>query len=478
MNPIGRLCNALGCRPWNLSLISMIVLAFSNMLLTFLLLQSENCRSSSSGDYVQETNGVTEWDLGSKSETRQDEEVQVSQQCSTHEFVEDGDILRMDPKLGRWDARRIYKTFDGVLTGSLFPRLSETHKVCLATQSSVERLHSIVQVAHHWTGPISLALYAAGDDEFEVLQRYLAYLRKCYAPIRERIFVSLVLPKARLPRRQPRSFDIPDSELDCASPEYILKGLLKRIPSQHNVWRAQNVYPQNHLRNLARKNCQTDYVFLTDVDVIPSYNLTRTLDSFLRSSDTCDKCAYVIPTYELDTRIRFPQNKSELVRLAKKGLARPFHEKVFIHNQFATNFSKWILDVSPGFFGNKDHLKTGKVYVSHDVTNFELFYEPFYVAKDTVPSHDERFMGYGYTRNTQVYEMFVAGYQFKVLSPVFTGHWGLQSKRGRPAWRERQNNFNRNLFEAFKKEVFARYMRDPLKLIKTQKSDRKSLKVH
>lgn len=47
-------------------------------------------------------------------------------------------------------------------------------------------------------------------------------------------------------------------------------------------------------------------------------------------------------------------------------------------------------------------MKTGKVYVSHDVTNFEFLYEPFYVAKDIVPAHDERFMGYGYTRNTQV----------------------------------------------------------------------------
>ena len=62
---------------------------------------------------------------------------------------------------------------------------------------------------------------------------------------------------------------------------------------------------------------------------------------------------------------------------------------------------RWILDTSPNHknFGN---VKTGKVYISHDVTNFEFLYEPFYVAKDIVPAHDERFMGYGYTRNTQV----------------------------------------------------------------------------
>lgn len=43
-----------------------------------------------------------------------------------------------------------------------------------------------------------------------------------------------------------------------------------------------------------------------------------------------------------------------------------------------------------------------EVHISHRVTNFEFLYEPFYVAPDTVPPHDERFLGYGYTRNTQV----------------------------------------------------------------------------
>lgn len=44
--------------------------------------------------------------------------------------------------------------------------------------------------------------------------------------------------------------------------------------------------------------------------------------------------------------------------------------------------------------------------ISHNVTNFEFLYEPFYVANDVVPPHDERFVGYGYTRNTQVRRVF------------------------------------------------------------------------
>lgn len=97
-------------------------------------------------------------------------------------------------------------------------------------------------------------------------------------------------------------------------------------------------------------------------------------------------------------------------------------------------------------------------------------YEPFFVASDNNPQHDERFIGYGYTRNTQVYEMFVAGYQFQVLTPLFTIHWGLQNKKGRPAWREHQNNINRKHFEIFKREVFARYHKDPLKMLVPKKA--------
>ena len=41
------------------------------------------------------------------------------------------------------------------------------------------------------------------------------------------------------------------------------------------------------------------------------------------------------------------------------------------------------------------------LHVSHEA-KYEVFYEPFYVSLDTAPPHDERFLGYGFTRNSQV----------------------------------------------------------------------------
>ncbi|KAL1397091.1 hypothetical protein pipiens_002595 [Culex pipiens pipiens] len=78
-------------------------------------------------------------------------------------------------------------------------------------------------------------------------------------------------------------------------------------------------------------------------------------------------------------------------------------------------------------------------------------------------------MEIGSVPGARVYEMFVAGYQFQVLTPLFTVHWGLQNKKSRPAWRERQNNVNRKYFEIFKREVFARYHKDPLRMLLPKK---------
>lgn len=54
-----------------------------------------------------------------------------------------------------------------------------------------------------------------------------------------------------------------------------------------------------------------------------------------------------------------------------------------------------------------DLSESEETHISHNVTNFEFLYEPFYVASDTVPPHDERFLGYGYTRNSQVGGVFL-----------------------------------------------------------------------
>lgn len=51
---------------------------------------------------------------------------------------------RLNLKLGRWDKTRSYKIHENVLVGDEFTSLSDKFSVCIATQSSLERLGSLV----------------------------------------------------------------------------------------------------------------------------------------------------------------------------------------------------------------------------------------------------------------------------------------------------------------------------------------------
>lgn len=352
------------------SLVAVLILTSSNILLTLKLLHSNKpCEKQyiveriSSSNFLNSNNSSlsSTWTNKSKNIPAVAPQTPLPSQIPPHSSLDElkveipslnmeseadlasvpMDLLNIDLSIGRWDNKRMYKIFDFALVGEKFEQLSEKYLVTLATQTSVERLHFLTQVAKHWTGPISVAVFASGADEFRILQHYITYLRLCYDNIRDNISWHLAMPKERIPNKV--KIDSSQS-FECDSPEKILKNLLSTRSLETIKWRLKNVYPQNIMRNLARKGCQTEQVFLTDVDIIPSVNMTDSLDSFLRSVTTngrhVSKIAYVIPTYELDLRVKFPESKPELLRLVKKGLARPFHEKVFIYNQFATNFTR------------------------------------------------------------------------------------------------------------------------------------------
>lgn len=70
---------------------------------------------------------------------------------------------------GRWDSRRMVKTFDNVIIAEQKP----SGMVCLATQCSVDRLHSIVELAKNWNGSISTAIYVAGEELYYLQGRFI-----------------------------------------------------------------------------------------------------------------------------------------------------------------------------------------------------------------------------------------------------------------------------------------------------------------
>ena len=231
----------------------------------------------------------------------------------------------------------------------------------------------------------------------------------------------------------------------------MLARLLAARPPQLLRWRASYAYPQNLLRNTAKAGCQTNYTFVPDIDMVPSPGMAARLETFLARDQqlgNCTKCAFVIPTYEIASdAAHLPRNKTELVSFVAEKKARQFHQAVYSINQKSSNLARW--EKLP---------ETAGLEVAYTVDKYIFKYEPIYVARADTPPFDERFIGFGMTRNTQVYEMFVAGFTFHLLDNVFTSHWGFQTSATRPAWRARQIKKNDAKFDKFAKEVHSRYI--------------------
>lgn len=99
--------------------------------------------------------------------------------------------------------------------------------MCEMTVCACYRLQMLEAICKHWEGPISLALYMSDAEA----QQFLRY----------------------------------------AQASEVLKN--RKNVAYHIVYKEGQFYPVNLVRNVALKNANTPYVFLTDVDFLPMYGL-------------------------------------------------------------------------------------------------------------------------------------------------------------------------------------------------------------
>jgi len=373
----------------------------------------------------------------------------------------------LDVSEGVLDKYRMFKSHMFHIKGEAWAELSQKRQVCLGAQTSLDRLDQLVELASTWTGPMSIAVFAPAQ-ELPLAQRYLDYLRRCHRSISKQVAFHLVYPVEHPP--EPSSDDLVGQSMDCSSPHSVLEALLATRPESLLKWRGSYPYPQNLLRNAAKSGCQTNYTYIPDIDMVPTPSMDLQLEQFLSTPEVreCGMCAYVVPTYEIaQDSPRLPHNKTELLALVGKKQARQFHQALYSINQKSSDLKKWeALEQTP------------KLGTAYKVEKYIFKYEPLYVARAGTPQFDERFIGFGMTRNTQVYEMYVAGFKFHLLNNAFTSHWGFQSLKSRPSWRAKQQEENNARFDEFAREVTARYSRDPYKMLdQLKKMNLKHVKV-
>uniref|UniRef100_A0A4W3INT9 LARGE xylosyl- and glucuronyltransferase 2 n=1 Tax=Callorhinchus milii TaxID=7868 RepID=A0A4W3INT9_CALMI len=232
--------------------------------------------------------------------------------------------------------------------------------VTLVTQLSMDRLQMVEAICKHWEGPISLALYLSDAEAQQFLQYALA--------------------------------------------SQVLRN--RRNVGYHIVYKEGQFYPVNLLRNIALKQVNTPYVFLTDIDFLPMYGLHQYLrKSIIQLELDSEKKALIVPAFEtLRYRLSFPKSKAEVLSMLDMGTLYTFRYHVWTKGHAPTNFAKWRTATTPY-----------KV-------EWEADFEPYVVVRRDCPEYDQRFVGFGWNKVSHIIELDAQEYELMVLPNAYIVH--------------------------------------------------------
>nr|XP_040018659.1 LARGE xylosyl- and glucuronyltransferase 2 [Gasterosteus aculeatus aculeatus]XP_040018669.1 LARGE xylosyl- and glucuronyltransferase 2 [Gasterosteus aculeatus aculeatus] len=232
--------------------------------------------------------------------------------------------------------------------------------VTLVAQLSMDRLQMLEAICKHWEGPISLALYMSDAEA----QQFLRY----------------------------------------AQASEVLKN--RKNVGYHVVYKEGQFYPVNLVRNVALKNANTPYVFLTDVDFLPMYGLYDYLRRTVVQLDmTHTKKALVVPAFEtLRYRLSFPKSKAELLSMLDMGTLYTFRYHVWPKGHAPTDYAKWRTATTPYR------------------VEWEADFEPYVVVRRDCPEYDQRFVGFGWNKVSHVLELDAQEFELTVLPNAFMVH--------------------------------------------------------
>lgn len=202
------------------------------------------------------------------------------------------------------------------------------------------------------------------------------------------------------------------------------KGLTRKNLAIHIVYRQGKFYPVNHLRNIALNAVTTPYVFLNDGDFLPSYGLfdyLKSMNKYLMSDSK--KRALVIPAFDGRPGFSYPENKANLLDQLSNNSIRMFCVWCAHQTHGPTNYSLWA--------------ETNYPYK----VEWAFHFEPYVVVRSDVVRYDERFVGYGWNKVSQITELKAQGYEFVVVPNGFVIHSPHKKSADREVWKRKNFKF-------------------------------------
>ncbi|XP_050714560.1 beta-1,4-glucuronyltransferase 1-like isoform X2 [Eriocheir sinensis] len=308
-----------------------------------------------------------------------------------------------------YQQRGEYWVLENYLPAAMSFRCDES--ITYTTHGDYTFLDNLEPLTSRWQGPVSVAVYAPGDD-FNATVNTILYLRDCWAEgIKKYVNFHLFFHVNHTPKSIPSTEALLKRKTDCG----------QEPPKWTNVTTYRQakklLYPVNVARNTARQAVQTYFVFPSDVELYPSVNLIPEFFRMLKRPDvsnTTNPRVFVFSIFEVQENVTVPETKEELLRMLDTKEAIPFHKYVCPKCHNVPMSKEWMKGpVKPGV--NVFHIGKRKPPFSK--------WEPIYIGTNKDPLYDERLSWEGKSdKMTQMYILCVRDYEFHILDNAFLVH--------------------------------------------------------
>uniref|UniRef100_A0A6A7G596 Beta-1,4-glucuronyltransferase 1-like n=1 Tax=Hirondellea gigas TaxID=1518452 RepID=A0A6A7G596_9CRUS len=284
--------------------------------------------------------------------------------------------------------------------------------ITYTTHADYTYLANLVPLTARWRGPISLGIYAPGED-FENALSTIMYLRECSRSKNIKNFVTFhfIYHTDHMPKQIPSQYMLWNRETNCSMDLHTWTNVTTYRR------RKEIMYPLNIVRNVARRAATTYFVCASDIELYPSVNFIPEFFKMLKKPDISNTTVpkvFAFAVFEVNKTESPPETKPELLKLLAKNAAVSYHKYVCNFCHKIPHYKDWVkAPVNPGI----SILAAGK-----RLGAFKKW-APFYVGTNKEPIYDERLSWEGKSdKVTQMFILCVRDYEFLIMDNAFLVH--------------------------------------------------------
>ncbi|KAH8389513.1 hypothetical protein KR200_008071 [Drosophila serrata] len=293
--------------------------------------------------------------------------------------------------------------------------------VTYTTHADYRYLDNVVPLLKRWRSPLSLAIYAPGED-FEPTLRSILYLLQCHPGrhlVRELTSFHLFFDVLLMPKVLPTAKVALSRQMNCSAPAPYVN--VRKMDLYRS--RIKLNYPVNMGRNIARDASLTHFVLASDIELYPSPGLVPAYLRFLSLSVISrpqilytSPVVHVLRIFEVMPNVSIPNTKRKLQEMVYAKKAVPFHLEICEVCHSGPKLMEWI------YASNIDMEYLNVFNVARRLSPYELW-EPIFIGTVRDPPYDERLSWEGQRdKMTQAYTMCVLNYTFHILDNAFLVH--------------------------------------------------------